>query len=333
MRAPDGVNMLPKPSTVTEPMLYRRAERADTAAICGLLGRVFPANPKTDPAVYRWQYFDNPFSPPSSWLAQDADGNVVGHAGLFATPGRIHDTPCTIGHAADAATAPGWRGRGIYHALSQSRLQHAANQGLPATIIIPNDRSREPATRSGIVIRHRVRAYVRPKRLPLKGSSPDMVTECTAEQLPHVPLDLSLATDRGRNGVHRCGEWIRWRYAGHPTRVFRYFFCGEPTAATAMAITAVVKRGRRRLLYVMEVLAHSPAGAATVLRAAISQHPRLPTVVVAIPHSLAAQAALRTGFAPLPHVLEPQPQYLGLYHASLGRSGPWMMSWGDHDHL
>ena len=74
----------------------RRATPDDAEAVAALIGEVFPANPKADPAVLRWQYWDNPFGAPSSWVVEDA-GRLVGplHRVRAARPhvGRAGDVP------------------------------------------------------------------------------------------------------------------------------------------------------------------------------------------------------------------------------------------------
>ena len=49
---------------MAEPVL-RRGVRADTDAICALLRRAFPDNAKGRREVLDWQYWDNPFGPPT----------------------------------------------------------------------------------------------------------------------------------------------------------------------------------------------------------------------------------------------------------------------------
>lgn len=318
--------------TTDSSLRYRRAVEEDTGSICALLKQAFDDNPKTDPTVFRWQYRDNPFGQAASWVAEDSDGVVVAHAGLYPVPGRIEGTEHTIGHAADAATALPYRGHGVYETLSRLRLDQAART-LPASMILPNHHSRAAAVRSGVVLRHRVRAHIHLPVTPMVRLRGPRAYEVTVDDLPEGLTALARRCDPDRNGILRSAEWIHWRYVHHPTRRFRYFLLGDRADPRAFAVTGVIHRRWRSLQYVMELTGVSAAAAVEVLRAVLRSAERKPTVMLSTPGSLATRAAVRAGLLPLPHLLDPQPQYLGLHAGSLGLRAPWLVSWGDHDQL
>ncbi|MDQ3973736.1 MAG: GNAT family N-acetyltransferase, partial [Actinomycetota bacterium] len=117
--------------------ILRRATPDDTGAICALLGAAFPDNPKRHPALYRWQYWDNPFGPSSVWLWEDG-GAVVCHGATFATPGVLDGRPVRLGHAADSATAASHRRAGLYARLARARYRDSAQLGMAAVLSLPN---------------------------------------------------------------------------------------------------------------------------------------------------------------------------------------------------
>jgi GNAT superfamily N-acetyltransferase len=141
--------------------VLRRAGRDDTAAVCELLGEVFPDNPKADPAILTWQYWDNPYGATSSWVAEE-DGVVLGHYAAFPIPGRLAGRPALLAMGADAATRPAARGRGLFTQLAGAVWQGAADEGCRVVLAAPNPNSRNGAVRAGMVEVADLPVYVKP---------------------------------------------------------------------------------------------------------------------------------------------------------------------------
>lgn len=247
---------------MTDALVLRAGEPADTERICALLGAVFPENPKARPEVYRWQYWENPFGAPSVWVWEDA-GALVGHGGLFPVPGLLDGRRVLLGHAADAATAPSHRGHGLYARLNRLRYDDAAERGMAVTMALPNPDAWPGSAGAGLTKVGRVGAWVRPlddawlagrlripamaaaalrratfpawRAVPASDSEPD-------EELPDGLDDL---WERIRHwspcGISRNEAWWRWRYAAHPDRPYSYAVLRRSGRLAAAVATRVVR--------------------------------------------------------------------------------------------
>ncbi len=141
--------------------MLRRAGPEDTEAICGLLADVFPANPKADPAVLRWQYWDNPYGAAAAWVHEE-DGRLLGHYAVIAVPGRLAGAPARLGMGVDAATREEARGRGLFTALARAAYTGAAEAGYRATFTAPNPYSLRGVVNAGLQQLADLPVHVRP---------------------------------------------------------------------------------------------------------------------------------------------------------------------------
>lgn len=346
-----------------DPVTVRRATPDDVEAVCDLLREVFPDNPKQDPRVLRWQYWRNPFGPSASCVAVTEDGGVVGHAGAFATPGRLGGVDVVLGHTADAAVAPGRRGRGLFTRLATARRDAAADADYALTITLPNERSLAPNRRAGLRVVARARVTgtpTRPEVIARRLHLPTRVVAAATRRLFHArtqvrggdlqevadPGDLDDDVDalyeRSRsaadNGVRRDAAWFRWRYLEHPDRPYRVVGLRRDGALHALA---AVRSGRRHgppLAYVMDLLARTGGDAARLLREVADRlDDEVAVVALALPGARTGGLLHAAGLRRLPRVLEPSPMRFGLLDAVQSvddhLDGHWTMSWSDHDHL
>jgi hypothetical protein len=330
-------------------LVLRAGEPADTERICALLGAVFPNNPKARPEVYRWQYWENPFGPPSVWVWEDA-GELVGHGGLFPVPGLLDGRRVLLGHAADAATAASHRRHGLYVRLNRLRYDTAANQTMVATMSLPNPDAWPGSAGAGLTQVGRVGAWVRPLddgwlaeclRIPSMAAAvlrraafPSWRAVRGGELVLGLPDGLDNLWERNRHwspcGISRDEAWWRWRYAAHPDLPYTYAVLRRSGRLAAAAATRVVggsgggvaagKAGRfhpgwssGKLLYIMDLLADDEDAAAGVLQAAVGGAPDVTAVVVlALPGTQLAHLAVAAGLRRLPRLLEPRPMLLGV---------------------
>lgn len=319
--------------------LLRRAQPSDTAGICALLQTVFPDNPKADPAVYAWQYWDNPFGAPMSWVCE-REGRIVGHAGLFRCPGWLGDRPRILGHGADAAIAADHRGRGLFSQLAARRYADAVQHGLAATLTLPNARSRHANERAGLVLAGRVRAFLRPLTPP---TSRHRARRPRWEEVRAVPQGLDDLWEhdlQSRDGIRRDAQWWRWRYEGRPGGGYRVFVVRRDDGLAAALATSVRRVRGVAFVHVMDLLARDLAAARAVLQGPVSRRVQPGTraaVLLALPGGPTARLARRCGFLPLPRALEPQPMLLGVAAppalAPVVAAARWRVSWADHDHV
>ncbi|MGH8885768.1 MAG: GNAT family N-acetyltransferase [Egibacteraceae bacterium] len=338
---------------MSDDLVLRAGEPADTERICALLGAVFPDNPKARPEVYRWQYWDNPFGAPSVWVWEDA-GEIVGHGGLYPVPGLLDGRRVLLGHAADAATAASHRGQGLYQRLNRLRYASAADRAMAVTMSLPNPDAWPGSAGAGLIRVGRVGAWVRPLddawlaerlRIPVMAAAvlrraafPSWRSASGGEPVEELPDGLGCLWERNRHwspcGISRDDAWWRWRYGAHPDAPYAYAVMRRSGRLAAAAATRSVEG----LLYVMDLLADDEDAAAGVLRAAVGGAGEAAGVVlVALPGTRLAQLAAAAGLRRLPRRLEPRPMLLGVV-AGTEHDGdlalrPWTVSWGDHDHV
>lgn len=115
-----------------EPTL-RAATESDDAALRALFEACFPHSPKARADVLRWQYWDNPFASPVSWVYEDA-GEIVAHYAGMPVPITLDGLDATGAVGVDAATAPSHRGMGLFETLARSVYADGGTRGMPVTL-------------------------------------------------------------------------------------------------------------------------------------------------------------------------------------------------------
>ncbi|HVA44583.1 MAG TPA: GNAT family N-acetyltransferase [Acidimicrobiales bacterium] len=337
----------------------RPATVDDSAQIRVVLGGSFAGNPKTDEAVMAWQYWDNPFGPARSWVAE-AEGRVVAHYAGICLPGVIGGAPATLALGVDAATDPAFRGLGLFESLARAVYADAGAAGMPVTYCLPNPNSLRGFRKAGGQDLGRARALVAPldsawlaRRLHLptplgrlarapfrlgRGGGADMVAD------PPADLDdlwTRLASGYG-NGVRRDRAWWDWRYVRRPGDG-GYLFLearrnGRLVGAAAarcrtdlggpmlclLELTAEDDRAARDLVGRLASTAAGPLGAVGIATTALAGTPIY-------------RAARAAGLWPLPRRFEPAPMHVGVVD-NLSRLPEltrqrWSLAWGDLDHI
>lgn len=344
-------------ASVTVMTTLRRAGREDTDAICALLADVFGDNPKADPRVLAWQYWDNPYGKTSSWVAEE-DGAVLGHYAAFPIPGRLAGRPALLAMGADAGTRAEARGRGVFKQLAEAAWQGAAEDGAQVVLTVPNDNSWRASLKAGaadvadlpvyvrplddewLARRFRVprlaaglarSAAFRPRRSRLAGdeveSPPRGLDALWARTMPYLPW-----------AVDADAAWWRWRYADRPGGRYRY---GEARRAGALVgAAAAVPRDLygARFLLVLDVVADDGEAAAAALAPLLAAPGGAAgAALVAVPGSRPASLAQAAGFRRLPRRLEPSPLHFGVVAKDTSLPDvsrqPWSVSWSLLDHL
>lgn len=340
----------------------RRATPEDTPAICGLLAASYDANPKADPAVLRWQYWEDPFGAARSWVAEAA-GEVVCHWAAIPVPVRLGGREVPAAKGVDIATHPAYRRRGLFTRVALALLEDCRDAGLEVLLTHPNPASAPAVERAGAALLGRARAYVRPldaawlarrlhvprplARLGCRLAFPAPEAAAGTRPLPGPPDgldDLWGQVGAARPaGIVRDAAWWRWRYARRPGGDYRYVETRRGSALAGAAVLTVGERFGGRFALVLELLA--PDGeAARPLGAAIASVARAEGAAgvagIALPGSRQAGLLAAAGLRPLPRRLEPRPLRVMAFTPAAGaraRALPagraWTVSWGDLDHL
>ncbi len=166
-----------------EPYVLRRIARDEVGDACALVATCFDDDPKADPAVAAWQWWDGPGGDPATFMIRDASTACdVAHFTVFNVPGRWDGEPVLIGKSADAATLPEARGKRLFGHLIRASTEAATETGAPVSLYAPsNPASRAALDREGFVAVAPLDAFV----LPVDGQAVSRTT--------HLPRRL---TDR-----------------------------------------------------------------------------------------------------------------------------------------
>ncbi|MHB1912807.1 MAG: GNAT family N-acetyltransferase [Acidimicrobiales bacterium] len=335
----------------------RPAGADDAAEIRAVLRGSFGGNPKTDEAVMAWQYWDNPFGPARSWVAE-AEGRVVAHYAGIALPGIIGGAPATLALGIDAATDPAFRGLGLFEALARAVYADAGAAGMPVTYCLPNPNSLRGFNKAGGQDLGRARALVAPldaawlaarlhlptplgrvARAPFRlgrGGGAGLV------EGPPAGLDdlwAGLAPADG-NGVKRDSPWWDWRYVHRPGDA-GYIFAEARRAGRLVG--AAVARVRSDLggpmLCLLELAAADDRAARDLVGhlASTAAGGAVGIATTALAGTPIYRSARAGGLWPHPRRLEPAPMHVGVVDNLARLPGlarqPWSLAWGDLDHI
>lgn len=346
---------------MSEPVL-RVAGPEDDAQIRALLRRSFPDNVKTRPEFTRWQYWDNPFGPACSVVAE-VDGRVVSHWAAIPVPMRLDGRERLGGKGVDGATDADQRGRGLFAGVGARMIAEAGARGFAAVLSHPNPSSARGAEKVGAVLISRVAAYVRPLddawfggRLHLPGALGSAVAAAVRssafrlgrgdrgeiERLPPEGLDdlWDRAGAHVRNGIIRNAAWWDWRYRQRPERPYAFAVTRRGGRLSGAACVTVADRFGARFGLVLEYLAvdeMASRGLTAALSEAAAAQGAVGLAMAALPGSREAQLCAAAGFRRLPRRLEPRPLRMMVFdpagHAAELAARPWSMAWGDLDHI
>lgn len=342
-----------------EDIRLRPAGPEDSAGIRAVLAASFAGNVKTDAAILAWQYWDNPFGPPRSWVAE-AEGRIVAHYAGACLPAVVDGSPATIAIGIDAATDPGFRGLGLFEQLARAVYADAGQAGYPVTYCLPNPNSLRGFRKAGGQDLGRARVLVAPldpswlaerfglprpvaqgivRALGVKGGEGAQVVTTPPADLDE--LWAAVAAAHG-NGVRRDSAWWNWRYRDRPQDP-GYILVETRRDGRLVGAAALLLRQDLGgpMLCLLELMALDVAAArALVGHAAASVAPALGAVglaTTALPGTPLERWARRSGLRRLPTRLEPQPMHVGLVD-NLGTNPEvtrhrWSLAWGDLDHI
>lgn len=247
----------------------RAAEPADGRAVIELL-RV-SLGKQADPRYedfFRWKHEQNPFGRSPAWVALSG-GVVVGFRTFmrweFVRDGEL----IRAVRAVDTATAPEFRGRGIFSRLTMHALTELREGGVHLVFNTPNSQSRPGYLKMGwdlvgrIPVAVRLRSLRSIPRVAGARAAAELWSEPTsvgdpADWLPDLWRDLAEHRPGPFLSTHRTMEYLGWRYGFVPLnyRVFRHetgflvFRVRRRSGATELVVAEEVagtNRGRQRL--------------------------------------------------------------------------------------
>lgn len=335
-------------------LVLREAGPDDDPAIRALLAANFPDNVKARPEFTRWQYWENPFGRTRSWVWDD-DGRIVAHWATVPLPIVLDGRAVTGAKGVDGVTDPDYRGRGLFRSLGEALADGCRADGVPVIFSHPNPKAARGVEQAGGRLVARVPVYVLPIddawvaarfRLP-RPLATAARTVCfrgrrapPGEELDAPPDGLDgLWADAGavvRYGIRRDAAWWRWRYAERPERPYRFFAVRDRGRLRGASVSTDVDAFGARFSYVLEFLAVDPAAASGLAQAMVSgAGTAVGAALAGLPGTPVSRMALRAGFRRLPRRLEPHPlRFMVIDCTGTGLADrPWVMAWGDLDHL
>jgi GNAT superfamily N-acetyltransferase len=336
-------------------LVLRPGTREDGPGVRELLQAILPGNPKIDPDVMRWQYWDNPYGEMQSWVWED-DGRIVCHYAAYPVNVLIGGKRAVGAVGADAATDPRYQGQGLFSRVIDAGEAYQRTNDIPVTFFFPGALSPIPSRARSLgwplrtyILPLRARWVSERARVP-RGIAHVLLRTALRpprtrgarihEALPEGIADLWLAmADRFPWGIVKDDTWWRWRYAAHPRAPYRYAELRDGSRLDALAAFLERDAYGGRIVFILDLLASSDRAARAVVAAIVADsRDRADAVaMMALPGGVHAHLARAGGLRPVFRRREENPLWLAVYDVYGDGSdqllGPWSPSWGDLDHL
>jgi GNAT superfamily N-acetyltransferase len=163
----------------------------------------------------RWQYFDNPAGIARVWVARDHDRIVATYAAI---PHQLCiDGETGLGwRVQDVLTHPEYRGRGLYHALSEAAKEFLFDARYPLNFTFPNERSHRAFVRMGWRAAFRIPLRVCVRAAESQGPArPARVSSIDRFSREEARVAESHVRRHGF-GLDRSAAYLNWRYVANP---------------------------------------------------------------------------------------------------------------------
>jgi len=241
----------PPPAQSTRPaagISVRRATAADLPAILVLCRSSLGWGAGDWDGFYHWKHFENPFGESPTWIAED-DGRVVGLRVFMRWRFDYDGRTVQAVRAVDTATDPGYRGKGLFTALTLGALPELRAEGVEMVFNTPNTLSRPGYLKMGWQDVRTINPVLRPtslRRLPAVLRSRVPADHWPLQITVGRSVDEWLAADAGavlpgarsKSGLRTMidVDFARWRF-GSPLQPSRVVGGGD--------VVAVVQARRR----------------------------------------------------------------------------------------
>ena len=282
---------------MAEPITTRPLQKQDVESVLELLRAALGEPPllRRTPELFAWKHFSNPFGE-SLALVAESGGQIVGLRALMRWELRTDDgSTLRCVRAVDTATHPDHHRRGIFRRLTEEAIEAAEADGVDLVFNTPNAKSGAGYLSMGWVEVGSIGVLARPSwrflaKRPSVGAQEDAGL-FMSHPTPVMPLTVG---DRQPLGLRtpRTEDYLKWRYASHPTA--RYFRVdrGESVAV----VRPNIRNGRRELIVVDAFGGH----AAAVIRRAARKSKSAYLVAWFSRGSPERRAAIRSGLLPVP---------------------------------
>lgn len=258
----------------------RRAEEADLAAVLDLMRSSLDWRPE-DPneEFFDWKHHQNPFGRSPAWVALH-DGRIVGFR-TFLRWMFVDDEQREIRavRAVDTATAPEFRGLGIFRRLTLRAVAEFTESGVGFVFNTPNEFSRPGYLSMGWAVSRRLPVGVRLAGLPSVGrmvrartpaslwSEASDVGLPAARALEDDPLVSALLEHAPAHGVRtlRTSAYLRWR-TGFPALHYRVLLASDGNPQAGGLVFRLRRRGPAVEAAVVELLVPDRRAGASLMR-------------------------------------------------------------------
>ncbi len=235
-------------------------------------------------AFFRWKHHDNPFGRSPAWLALH-DGSVVGFRTFLRWDFLDKDDRVVRAvRAVDTATAPAYRGLGIFRTLTLRAVAEMTLAGDSMVFNTPNDQSRpgylkmgwSPARRLPVgILPAGPRALITMMRARVAASLWSEVTTVgldAAEALTDPAVVTALLAHAPRSGFRtdRTAHYLIWRTAFAPL-AYRLLLASDGDPAEGGIVFRVRRRGDAAELAVIEQFVPDRLTGARLVRRAVRE--------------------------------------------------------------
>jgi GNAT superfamily N-acetyltransferase len=236
----------------------REFDAADLPDVLEVLRRSLGETPllKRTPELWRWKHVDNPFGR-SLALVAEADGRIAGVRAMLrwdlTTPSG-ETFRCL--RPVDTATDPDFGRRGIFRSLTEAAVSVATDQGIDLIFNTPNKVSGPGYLKMGWQEVGPIGVMVRPLLRRSGGAPEDVAPDAEAFFGDNADPAGGPVTDRPALGLRtpRTPEYMKWRFAGHPTARYQTISHEGQTA-----ILRPNHRSGRKEVVVSELFGEAPA--------------------------------------------------------------------------
>jgi hypothetical protein len=250
---------------------------------------------------------------------------------------------------------PAYQGRQLSAALADAVYAAAASEGMAVTVSFINNPLAMKATGRGgwrevaklgiwvLAVDDRFLA----SRLHVPTRAAGLVRRVVWRPGRGVEADRSTGVPSGidalwarsgavTTGVAHTQAWWDWRFGRHPDRPYTYLSVEAGGQQHAAAVAAVREAFGGRFVYLLDLVADTPADARAVARAAAAMalsEQAVGVALLALPGSRLAARAAEAGFRRVPARLDPRPTSFGAApHTGLPPLN-WSISWCDLDNV
>lgn len=332
-------------------LALRRATPDDDQAVRRLLSDVLPGNSKVDPDVMRWQYWENPYGRPISFVWTD-DGRIVCHYASIPVPLVVNHRPRRGLIGVDAATDPAYRGQGLFSQIVAESAKVCVEEGYRVLFFFPAPGSALPSAADTPALAMPLKALPLDhgwlgRRLGLPAAASRIITRLvlrpprsgTAREVSGPPAGLNELWDAMRisSSIVKDDTWWQWRYAKRPQNTYRYFEHREGERLTGAAVTTTTDVDGP-VVYILDVLACDLVAGRALVGAIAAEHLEARAIGFRSTKESPQSTLVRAGgLRPVPSRSDPQPPSLAVFEADPEarhiQELPWAWSWGDLDHL